>query len=119
MSKSNYAENATLDYILASTKYLSLHTGDPGETNSPTNEVTGGSYARQAITFNSASGGSKSSNSTATFTAMPAVTITYVGVYDASTSGNLLYSAALSPSRTTVAGDSVTFASGNVTATED
>lgn len=34
-----------------STVYISLHTASPGETGDLTNEVSGGSYARQAVTF--------------------------------------------------------------------
>ncbi len=34
-----------------STVYLALFTASPGETGSTTDEVSGGSYARQAVTF--------------------------------------------------------------------
>ena len=61
-SLSDYAENKALDHILGTTSWtmpapvLGLFTTDPGEATGGT-EVTGGSYARTAITFNAASGG--------------------------------------------------------------
>ena len=54
--------NAMLDaaFVAATTYYMSLHPATPGTTG--TSEVTGGSYARQAITFGSAAEGSKASS---------------------------------------------------------
>lgn len=54
------AKNVMLDALGAVLTRLALHTGDPGGANSATSEVTGGSpaYARKAIAWNAASGGS-------------------------------------------------------------
>jgi hypothetical protein len=52
------AQNAIL--VTGTTYELSLHAGDPGGTGA--NEASGGSYARQAITFAASSGGSQASN---------------------------------------------------------
>lgn len=59
---------------------LSLHTGDPGRDGA--NEVTGGSYAAQAITFAdpTASLVSVTNTTLAEFTLMPGVTVTHFGV---------------------------------------
>lgn len=66
--------------------YMSLHTADPGLTG--LNEVTGGSYARQAITFGAAASKSITSSNTVDFTGMPAATVTHLGIWDAATAGN-------------------------------
>lgn len=124
-SKTNYLENKILDHVTGRTTYtkpsavyLGLFTAAPTETTGGT-EVTGGSYARQAITFGSAAAsGSISSTAIVTFSAMPAATVTYCGVFDASTSGNLLYYKQLPSSITTVAGDDIVFPIGNITITE-
>lgn len=53
----NYLENALFNHVLRdtpytspSTLYVALHTADPTEVGA-TGEVSGSSYARQAITF--------------------------------------------------------------------
>lgn len=126
-SFSNYLENEILDHILRgaggawtapTTLYLALHTADPTDAGSGA-EVSGGSYARQAITFGAASGGSAASSNAPSFTGMPAATVTHIGIWDASSGGNLLFYGALSSSRTTQSGDTVNFASGAVTVALD
>ena len=96
---SNYLENRILDHTLGTTSYtmpttiyLALFTSNPGETGSGT-EVSGSGYARQAVTFGAASGGSALNNSTETFTASGGNfgTVSYFALFDALTSGNMLY----------------------------
>lgn len=72
--------NTELDDIFQ-TLVVSLHTGDPGATGA--NEVTGGSYARQAESFGAASGRALTNGSDIVFTDMPAVTVTYIGFWTA------------------------------------
>lgn len=109
MSISNFLENELLDAALAvgsyvsSAVYTSLHTADPGETGS--SEVTGGSYVRKSTTFSAASGGTTSNTAQLEWTNMPAVTVTHVGLWDALTAGNFLWSGSLTTSRTLGAGD--------------
>jgi hypothetical protein len=81
----NNAKNGMLDFLNAA-DFMSLHTGDPGTTG--TNESTGGSpaYARKALTWSAASGGSKAISNSPVFD-VPASTISYVGMWDSSTSG--------------------------------
>lgn len=109
--------DTALDAVLvpATTYYLSLHTADPGTTG--TNEVTGGSYARQAITFGSASGGSKASTDAQSFSGMPAEAGNlWVGIWSASTGGTFIWGDATAAVTGPVAsGATVDFAIGAVT----
>lgn len=123
-AKSDYLENKILDHVLRNTSYtspttvyLALYTSNPGEDNSGT-EVTGGSYARQAISFAAASSGSSTTSGDVTFTGVPAATITHIGILDASTSGNLLYFGELTSSITANSGSEVTISTGDLTVSE-
>ena len=125
-AKSNYLELKVLDHFLgtASTSapsnvYLALHTADPTDAGSGA-EVSGNGYSRQVITFAAASSGSASSNTAEEFTASGGAfgTITHFGIWYASTSGNLLYHGALTAPKTIADGDTLRFASGNITITE-
>lgn len=125
-AKSNYLENKVIDHFLGTSStsapsnvYLALHTADPTDAGSGA-EVSGNGYSRQAITFAAASNGSASSNTAEEFTASGGAfgTITHFGIWDASTSGNLLYHGALTASKTIADGDTLRFASGNITITE-
>lgn len=127
MSKSNYAEIAVLDWLLGgatptrpSARYLALHTDDPGEDGA-TGELSGGGYARQAVTFDAAASGATSNTSTHTFTASGGDwgTVTHFSIRDAETGGNCLYVGALSTSRTIGDGESGTVAAGDIDITED
>jgi hypothetical protein len=100
---SDYLENKLVDHTLRNvtytppaTVYLALFTSTATlgqlEANTITNEVTGGSYARQAVTFVAASSGGTSNSATITFAGLPVATLNFVAVMDASTAGNILYS---------------------------
>lgn len=80
-------------------------------------EVTGGSYARQNITFGSASAGSTSNTGAVTFTNMPAATTTHVDIYDSNGTPRRAWFGALSASKTTALGDTLSFAISSVTIT--
>jgi hypothetical protein len=106
---SNYAENGLLDHILnvsaltqPTSLQLSLHTADPGEDGT-SNEVVGGSYAKQAITFGAASAGVSSMSNSPSFTNMPAVTVSHIAIWDQGS--NCLFKGALSASKTVNSGD--------------
>ena len=76
--------------VPGTTYYLSQHTADPGTTGA--NEVTGGSYARQPITFGTASAGSEASTDAQSFTSMPSVTgDLWSGLWSAVTGGTFLW----------------------------
>jgi hypothetical protein len=122
---SDYLENKLLDHVLKNTAYsqpsnlyLGLFTANTGlESNSPSAEVSGGSYARKAVTFAAASSGSAATSATVTFDTATANwgTITHVAVMDASTSGNVLFWGAVTASKTIETGDTFQVSSGNLT----
>lgn len=74
--------------VPTTTYYLALFTSDPGTTGA-SGEVTGGSYARQAITFGAAANGQEASTDAQTFTNMPALAggVPYFAIFSAATSG--------------------------------
>ena len=119
---SNYLENKVLDYVLRdqadwapAAVYLSLHTADPTDAGTGA-EVSGGSYARQAITFNAAhaTAGTIDNSSVEEFTNMPACTVTHIGVWDAASSGNLLFFGAVTASKAVGAGDTISLSAGSL-----
>jgi hypothetical protein len=59
-------KNVALDALGAVITHVSAHTGWPGTSGA--NEASGGSYARQAVTWSAASGGSKSASNQPEFT---------------------------------------------------
>lgn len=120
MSFSNYLENKVLDHVFGGTAYtapttlyVGLFTSDPGEAGAGT-EVSGGSYARQTITF-TVTGSQASSSAAVEFPTATASwgTITYAAVYDAVSGGNLLASGALTTSKTIDSGDVFRIPSGD------
>lgn len=124
MAKSTYLINSLLNvalrataYTAPTTVYVALYTTNPTIADSGT-EVTGGSYARQTITFAAPSGGSVANSNAITFTNMPAATITHIAIRDALTVGNLLHFAPATASKTTNAGDSVTIAVSAISISE-
>lgn len=105
------------------TVYIALYTAAPSDPGGGT-EVTGGSYARKQTAgadWNAASAGSTSNANTLTFVTATGSwgTVTHFGLFDASTSGNLLRWAALGASKTIASGDSAAFAPGALVLTED
>ncbi len=111
MSKmSDYLEKKLLDHVLIGTTYapptdvyLALFTTDPTDADAG-NEVSGGDYARQKLVFDEATA-IDGTSSTDTDTIFPIATanwgtVTHVGIYDASTGGNLLFHGALNTART-------------------
>jgi len=122
MSFSNFLETEILDHVFAgaaytapTTKYLALFTAlADGEAGSVT-EVSGGGYARQSVAFTT-SGNTTSNNAAVEFPTATGNygTVTHVGVYDASTSGNLMAYAALSSSKTIETGDVFRVPSGDL-----
>lgn len=126
---SDYLENKIADWLLRAqtftppaTQYVALLTAAPSDAGGGT-EVSGGSYARVAVTSSlanwagtqssgsttasSGTGGTTSNNSALTFPAPTANwgTVTHFGVYDASSAGNLLWWGALTQAKTINNGD--------------
>jgi hypothetical protein len=122
---SNYLENALINatlrntsYTTPTTVYLALYTDDPTDADTGT-EVTGNGYARQSITFGSPSNGVSSNTAAIEFPQATGSwgTVSYVGIRDASTSGNLLYHTALDASKTIATGDVFRVAIGSLSVT--
>lgn len=122
---SNYLETALVNAVLRNTSYTSpttvyvgLFTSDPTDAGSGT-EVSGGSYVRKAMTFGAPSNGATSNSSAVEFDQATASwgTITHFGLFDASSSGNLLLHGALTASKTIDSGDVFKFATSALTAT--
>jgi hypothetical protein len=122
MPMTDYLQNAVANATLRNTAYsspanvyASLYSVAPTESTVGT-EIVGNGYSRQSVTFSAPSLGSASSNVAVTFTCSgnnwPVVVA--FGVTDASTSGNILYYSGIS-GRTVQVGDSVVFASGDIT----
>ena len=96
--------------------YVSLHTADPGTTGA--SEVSGGTYARVAVTWNSPSGGSVSNSGALSINLPASTTASYFGVWSATTAGTYYIGGALSPSVTSGASAGViTIASGSLSVT--
>ena len=115
MSFSNHLETEILDHVFGgnaytapSTLYLALLTAvSDGETGSVTEVSTSGTaYARETVAF-TVSGNTASNTAAVEYSTATANfgTITHVGVYDASTGGNLMAYAALTSSKTIETGD--------------
>lgn len=102
MTATSYLRKKIVDLITGNAAYvppaiyLSLHAGDPGQSGSHTLEVAAGGYARQALAgkMSEANPVTGISTNTAVINFGPATedwpTITYLGIEDAATSGNML-----------------------------
>lgn len=126
-AKTDYLENAILDHVLRNTTYTSpasiyigLFTTMPSDDGTGGVEVSGGSYARQLVAFNAASGGSTANTALVTFPTATASwgTVLGVGLFDASTGGNLLYYGTLTTSKAVGTGDTISFSAGALTVAE-
>jgi hypothetical protein len=124
---SNFLENALLNatlnattYTAPATVYVSLWTSDPTDAGSGT-EVSGGSYARTAVSFATASGtsGNVLNDADVTFPTATASwgVVGWIGINDAATAGNLLYHTALDTSKTIDSGDIFKISTGNLSVT--
>ena len=122
---STYLENALINATLRNTSYTSpatvyvgLHTADPTDAGTGT-EVSGGSYARTAVTFGAPSNGVTTNSAAVEFPQATANwgTVSHIGIWDASSSGNLLYHTALDTSKTIETGDIFKIASGSLSVT--
>lgn len=65
---------------------VALHVGDPSTTGANENANTG-SYARQACSWNAASGGSKTNSSSLTYSTAGSVAVTHFGGWSSTTYG--------------------------------
>jgi len=127
---SDYFENKVVGYLfgnvaysLPATYYVGLWTASLSDssTGSTAGEPSGGSYARVSVTnnssnFDAASGGATANTNLITFPMATASwgTVTYVGICDASTGGNLIAYADLGTSISVAQYDTVIFKPGDL-----
>lgn len=125
-SFSDYLENALLNHVYRNTAlsapasvYLALYTVTPTDAAGGT-EVTGGGYARKAVTFGAPSAGVILNTAALTYTATGANygTIVAVGYFDALSGGNMLAWDGIA-SALINDGDSITFNIGDLSISLD
>lgn len=103
-------------YTPAATVYVALYTTNPTAGDTGT-EVTGGSYARTAITFSAFSAAASSNSGAVTFPTATANwgTVSHWGIRDASSAGNLLYYGPFTSSQTVNSGSTFKIQAGGMT----
>ena len=121
---SDYLEDKVLEHVFGgnaysapSTLYVALYTVAPTDTGGGT-EVSGGGYVRKTSTFN-VSGTNPTTASNSAAVEYPTATADYgtvvaVGIFDASSSGNLLAYANLTTSKVVSTGDVFRFNTGDL-----
>ena len=121
---SDYLEDKVLEHVFGgnaysapSTLYVALYTVAPTDTGGGT-EVSGGGYARQTGAF-TVSGTNPTTASNTAAIEYPTATANYgtvvaVGIFDASSSGNLLAYANLTASKVVSSGDVFRFNAGDL-----
>ena len=125
----NYSEDLVLNWVFttnAATRptswYVALYTVAPSEGGGGT-ECSGTSYARQTVNF-SVTGTAPTTAANSAAVEFPTAggswgTIVAAGIFDASSSGNLLAFANLTTSKTIDTGDVLRFNTGALTITLD
>lgn len=137
---SNYLEAQLINAVLRGSDFTSpsvdnlhmaLFTSDPTDDNETANEVSEDWYSRvptgswTSPSVNSDGKNETKNSSAITFDAVDdadsshTITITHVGIYDASSSGNLLVHAPLTMEKTLEVGDVISFAENAMVITLD
>ena len=122
----NYLEDELLDHLLGkgtrdftspANLYVGLFTAVADAEAGSVTEVSGTNYARTAATFGASSGGTATNSADVEFPAAGSGgwgTVTHIGIYDASSGGNLMIVSALSASKAVDEADIFTITSGNL-----
>jgi hypothetical protein len=126
MSFSNTFETTLLTWAFSSNSatrptawFLALYTAAPGEAGGGT-EVSGGGYVRQSVAFTISGNEATNSGAIEYPTATSSYgTVTHVGVFDASSGGNLIAYAALATSKAIDTGDVLRVPAGDLDITLD
>lgn len=122
MAKTNYHAAQILDaYLNGATVYAGLLTAVTDEDAGTVTEVSGGNYAREAMSFGAASGKTASNDSQVSFAQadQDQGTVSHLGIFDALSAGNLLYIVTLDSSFDYDTNVQPVFDSGSVDVTED
>jgi hypothetical protein len=114
------ASNGTTTFTAPTTPMKIAVNTAVGSATAAGTEATGGSYARQSVTWTSASGNpATSSNSNAqTYTNMPAGTMTSVDEFDSNGTPRRSWWGTLTANKTTNVGDTLSFAIGALVKTD-
>mgnify|MGYP006908242532 FL=1 len=113
MSFSNTFETHVLQYVFTTDSvtrptswYVGLFTADPTDTGSGATEISGNGYARVSASF-TVSGNAATTSAAVEFAAATGSwgTISHIGIFDASTGGNLIAHSALTASKAIANGD--------------
>ena len=127
MSFSNTFETHVLQYVFTTDSvtrptawYVGLFTADPTDTGSGATEITGNNYSRVSATF-SVSGATATTTAAVEFAAATGSwgTISHIGIFDASSGGNLIAHSALSASKAIGTGDVFRIPTGDLDITLD
>ena len=126
LTRSEYLATAWLRHLLGHevftppTLWIGLYI--PAWVDS-SDEVSGGQYSRQVVTFGDPISESPHRNATndvlVTFTNMPAVTVGWAGLHDADTGEDYLYYAEITPNAVIEAGQTIVFFPGSLTIVTD
>jgi len=128
MSFSNTFETHVLSYVFTATSvtrptawYVALFTSNPAEDASGTEVSTSGTaYVRKTVSFTVSGNLATNSGAIEFPTATSSFgTVTHIGVFDASTSGNLIAYSALSASKAIATGDVFRIPAGDLDITLD
>jgi len=123
----DFMENKIIDHMLRAqaytppaTVYVALFTAAPSDAGGGT-EVSGGAYARQAVTLDAAEDGASENSADITFPQATADwgTITHLALMDALTGGNMLMHTPLDESKTVNNGDTFEINAGDLDVTVD
>lgn len=119
--KTDYLEGKVVEHVLRNVVFTSptavfaaLLTGVANAETGAVTEVSGGSYARQGVTFGAQSGGVCTNSVAVTYPTATGNwgTVTHVGVYDANSAGNALYIISLTTPQAVNNGQTASFAIG-------
>ena len=120
---SDYLELKILDHVLGtaaytypSQTYIGLSTGSFADSGTGSSEISGSSYARVAINFDAASGGTTDNSAVVDFPTASGSwgACSHWGLFDASSSGNLLIHGAFTAAKTIASGDILRIAAGEL-----
>ena len=128
MAFSDWAEHRVLEYFLRTNTnftpqqvYAALFLSATTDAGGGTEVPAANSYARTAITFGAAQTPGGTSNNSVDITFPQAAgdwgTITHLGIFDRSTTGNLIFHGALANTKLVQSGDTFKIPAGNLVVT--
>ena len=121
---SDHAENLLLNFLMTTGTatrptqwFVALFSSAPNDAGGGT-EISGNGYSRQSVSWDTASGtgGTTANSGAVSFTASGSGfgTVTHIGIFDASSSGNLLWHGAMDTAKSVASGDVLQFAAGAI-----